>query len=45
MGYKRHSAEFKARVALEAAKETKTLNELSSQYRVHPDQTLDLLRN
>mgnify|MGYP000178306216 CR=1 FL=1 len=35
MACKRHSAEFKAKVALEAAKEIKTLNELASQYEVH----------
>jgi transposase-like protein len=35
---KRHSAEFKARVALEAAKDLKTLNELGSQFNVHPAQ-------
>ncbi len=35
---KRYSAEFKFRVALEAAKGTKTINELSSQYGVHPNQ-------
>ena len=35
---KRHSAEFKARVALEAAKDIKTLNELASQYGVHQTQ-------
>jgi transposase-like protein len=35
---KRHSAEFKAKVALEAAKEVKTLNELGTQYNVHPAQ-------
>ena len=35
---KRHSAEFKAKVALEAAKEIKTLNELASHYGVHPAQ-------
>jgi transposase-like protein len=35
---KRHSAEFKAKVALEAAKEIKTLNELASQYGVCPSQ-------
>ena len=35
---KRHSAEFKAKVALEAAKEIKTLNELASIYGVHPAQ-------
>lgn len=34
----RYSAEFKAKVALEAARETKTLNELASQYGVHPAQ-------
>ena len=38
MGRKKHSAEFKAKVALEAAKEIKTLNELASQYGVHPGQ-------
>jgi transposase-like protein len=38
MARKRHSAEFKAKVALEAAKEIKTLNELSSQYGVHSGQ-------
>jgi transposase len=35
---KRHTAEFKAKVALEAAKEIKTLNELASLYGVHPAQ-------
>ena len=34
----RHTAEFKAKVALEATKDIKTLNELSSQYNVHPAQ-------
>jgi transposase-like protein len=34
----RHSPEFKAKVAMEAAKETKTLNELASQYNVHSAQ-------
>jgi len=34
----RHSAEFKAKVALEAAKDIKTLNELASQYNLHPTQ-------
>lgn len=32
---KRHSAAFKAKVALEAAKEIKTLNELATEYGVH----------
>lgn len=35
---KRHSAEFKAKVALEAAKDLKTLSELGSQFNVHPAQ-------
>ncbi len=33
-----HSAAFKAKVALEAAKEEKTLAELAQQYRVHVKQ-------
>jgi transposase-like protein len=32
---KRHSAAFKARVALEAAKQTKTLAELSRDFQIH----------
>jgi putative transposase len=35
---KRRSAQFKFKVALEAAKGTKTLNELSSEYKVHSTQ-------
>ena len=35
---RKHSAVFKAKVALEAAKEIKTLNELASEYEVHPAQ-------
>lgn len=35
---KRYSAEFKAKVALEATKSQKTLSELSSQYKIHPNQ-------
>lgn len=34
----RHTAKFKATVALDAAKEAKTLNELASQYGVYPTQ-------
>ena len=32
----KHSDEFKARVALEAIKEVRTLSELSSRFKVHP---------
>jgi transposase-like protein len=35
---KRYSAEFKARVALEAVKGRKTVNELARTYGVHPTQ-------
>ena len=35
---KRHSAEFKAKVALAALKGQQTLNELASMYGVHPVQ-------
>ncbi len=35
---KRHSKEFKARVALEALKGVKTLSELASEYKLHPTQ-------
>ena len=35
---KRHSAAFKARVALEAARQTRTLAELSRAFQVHPVQ-------
>jgi putative transposase len=35
---KQYSAEFKARVALEALKGFKTVNELASTYGVHPTQ-------
>ena len=40
MGQKRvrHSLEFKAKVALEALKGLKTVNELAGQYQVHPKQ-------
>ena len=33
-----HSADFKAKVALEAVRESKTLNELSQAFGVHPVQ-------
>jgi len=35
---KRHSAEFKFKVALEAAKGTKTLGELAQEHQLHPSQ-------
>ena len=35
---KRHSASFKAKVALEAAKQTKTIAELAKTFQVHPVQ-------
>lgn len=35
---KRHSAQYKFKLALEAAKEQQTINELASRYRVHPNQ-------
>ena len=35
---KRHSASFKAKVALEAAKQTRTIAELAKTYPVHPVQ-------
>ena len=37
-GRRNHSAEFKARVALEAIKGNKSMAELSSEYAVHPNQ-------
>ena len=38
MKRKQHSAQFKARVALEALKGQKTVNQLASDYGVHPTQ-------
>lgn len=35
---KRYSADFKAKVALEAVKGEKSLSELASKYEVHPNQ-------
>ena len=35
---KRHAAAFKAKVALEAAKQTRTVAELAKTYQVHPVQ-------
>jgi transposase-like protein len=38
MQRRQHSAEFKARVALEAIRGERTINELAAQYGVHPVQ-------
>ncbi len=38
MKRKRHSKEFKAKVALEALKGQKTANEIAAEYGVHPSQ-------
>ena len=35
---RRHGAEFKARVALEAIKGIRTINEIAAEYEVHPSQ-------
>ena len=35
---RRHSNQFKFRVALEASKGVKTLNEIASEYNLHPNQ-------
>lgn len=37
-GRRNHSAEFKARVALEAIKGIKSMAEMASEYEVHPNQ-------
>lgn len=38
MQRKKHSAEFKAKVALEALKGDKTINEIAGEHQVHPNQ-------
>ena len=35
---RRHSAKYKFKIALEAAKGTKTLSEMASEYQLHPSQ-------
>lgn len=47
MGTKRkqHSAEYKFKVALEAAKEQKTLSQLGSEYELHPTQISEWKRH
>ena len=34
----RYNMEFKAKVAIEAMKEQKTINEIAGQYQIHPNQ-------
>jgi transposase-like protein len=38
MQRKKHSAEFKAKIALEALKSLRTINEIASEAQVHPTQ-------
>ncbi len=38
MKRKQHTKEFKAKVALEALKGQKTVNEIAAEYKVHPSQ-------
>ena len=42
---KRYSAEFKARMAFEAVKGEKTINELASEHGVHPTQIVQWKRS
>ena len=41
---RRHGAGFKFQVALEAAKETRTINEVASEYGIHPNQVSEWKR-
>ena len=41
---KRYSAEFKAKAALEVVKAQRSLNELASEYEVHPNQLMQWKR-
>jgi transposase-like protein len=40
----RYSAEFKAKVALEALREHKTLSELAAEFEIHPNQIVEWKR-
>jgi transposase len=39
--YKNHSAEFKLKVAIEASKNEKTINQIASEYEVSPSQVIE----
>ena len=41
MPRKKYSADFKAKIALEALRETKTLAQLATEYGVHPNRIRD----
>lgn len=41
MGRRKHTAEFKKKVALEAIKEQKTINQIAKDFQVHPVQVSD----
>ena len=41
---RQHSSEFKAKVAIEAVKEGKTINEIASEHEVHPSQVKEWKR-
>lgn len=38
MGRRKHSSDFKKKVALEAIREQKTINQIAKEYQVHPVQ-------
>lgn len=38
---KQYSAEFKAKVALEAVKQQQTINQIATQFSVHPNQVMN----
>ena len=42
---RKHTAKFKAKVAMEAIKEQETLSELASKYHLHPNQITTWIRH
>jgi len=44
MGRRKHSAEFKRKVAIEALKEQKTLAQIAKEYQIHPIQVSEWKR-